>query len=133
MSIRPFAWGALCAASLLFGTACVSKASAQEAPLGEAEEQKSGAFCGGIAAIQCPEGYACVDDPKDSCDPTTTGADCGGICVKDQDKPTRCDPNDPTRRYVSSDPEQCAAIRFFCDEGYQPFFDDCGCGCEPAP
>jgi hypothetical protein len=135
MFIRPLAWGMLCAASCLFGTACASKAQAQEAPLSETQEQKSGAFCGGFAALQCPEGYACVDDPKDSCDPATSGADCGGICVKEKgkDKPTQCDYDDPTRRYVSQDPEQCAAIRFFCEEGFQPFFNDCGCGCEPVP
>ena len=26
-------------------------------------------FCGGIAGIPCPEGYSCIDDPSDSCDP----------------------------------------------------------------
>ena len=41
-------------------------------------------FCGGIAALQCPPGLVCVDD-KDECDPTTGGADCGGICVEPDD------------------------------------------------
>lgn len=41
---------------------------------------KPGAMCGGIAAIQCPEGQTCVDDPNDDCDPEHGGADCGGIC-----------------------------------------------------
>ena len=41
----------------------------------------TGRFCGGIAAIPCPEGYVCVDDPTDTCDPNQGGADCGGICV----------------------------------------------------
>jgi hypothetical protein len=36
--------------------------------------------CGGIGALQCPEGMTCVDDPNDSCDPGNGGADCGGIC-----------------------------------------------------
>jgi hypothetical protein len=133
MSIRLLAWGALCAASCLFGVGCARTAEAQT-PLETtqpAEEEKTGQFCGGIAAIQCPEGQACVDDPKDDCDPTRSGADCGGICVKDKPKKKDCD--DPTRKYVSQDPEQCAAIRFFCEEGFQPFFDDCGCGCEPVP
>lgn len=40
-----------------------------------------GAMCGGIAAIPCQEGMACVDDPTDSCDPTAGGADCSGLCV----------------------------------------------------
>jgi hypothetical protein len=38
-------------------------------------------ICGGIAAIPCPTGKACVDDPSDDCDPTKGGADCSGICV----------------------------------------------------
>jgi hypothetical protein len=37
--------------------------------------------CGGIAAIPCPGGGRCVDDPTDSCDPSDGGADCGGICT----------------------------------------------------
>jgi len=39
------------------------------------------AFCGGIAAIPCPAGKTCIDDPQDGCDPQRGGADCGGICV----------------------------------------------------
>ena len=39
-------------------------------------------FCGGIAGIQCPSGFTCEDDPRDTCDPKTGGADCGGICVE---------------------------------------------------
>lgn len=37
--------------------------------------------CGGIAAIQCPDGQTCIDDPSDTCDPKQGGADCSGICV----------------------------------------------------
>jgi hypothetical protein len=37
-------------------------------------------FCGGIGNLPCPEGFTCVDDPLDDCDPATGGADCGGIC-----------------------------------------------------
>ncbi len=44
------------------------------------EAASAGAFCGGIAAIPCPDGYTCVDDPSDGCDPRRGGADCGGIC-----------------------------------------------------
>ena len=36
--------------------------------------------CGGIAAIKCPGGGMCADDPSDSCDPAHGGADCGGLC-----------------------------------------------------
>lgn len=42
---------------------------------------KEAPHCGGIAAIKCPSGLTCVDDPCDSCDPAHGGADCGGICL----------------------------------------------------
>lgn len=38
-------------------------------------------FCGGFAGFACKGGKKCVDDPRDSCDPESGGADCGGICV----------------------------------------------------
>lgn len=40
------------------------------------------ALCGGIAAIPCPTGFECVDDPTDGCDPANGGADCSGICLQ---------------------------------------------------
>jgi hypothetical protein len=83
--------------------------------------------CGGIAGMPCPEGATCVDDPSDSCDPTQGGADCGGLCQTPA-RPAEC--RDPAF-YVGSS-ETCPRIRFTCDEGKQPFFDACGCGCEPA-
>jgi hypothetical protein len=46
-------------------------------------------FCGGIAGFPCLPGYTCVDDPGDDCDPEQGGADCGGICVR-EDKPRSC-------------------------------------------
>lgn len=33
--------------------------------------------------------------------------------------------------YVNDDPSSCAAAFFVCDAGTKPFFNDCGCGCEP--
>src|SRR5262245_46865435 len=39
-------------------------------------------WCGGITGKPCPDGYECVDDPGDDCDPEAGGADCGGICVR---------------------------------------------------
>jgi hypothetical protein len=36
-------------------------------------------------------------------------------------------------RYVSRDPAQCAAIFFICQPGEVAFFNECGCGCKPAP
>lgn len=41
----------------------------------------TGPFCGGIAGIPCPGTGRCVDDPRDDCDPTKGGADCGGVCT----------------------------------------------------
>ncbi|GJD03410.1 proteinase inhibitor Kazal [Colletotrichum higginsianum] len=38
-------------------------------------------MCGGIAAIKCPEGKFCVDDPRDDCHPLKGGADCAGLCI----------------------------------------------------
>lgn len=111
-----------------------------------------GDFCGGIAGIPCPEGYACVDDPRDDCDPVSGGADCPGICVGRSENDcvgichalglsgrsfgecvancTRCDC--PGCIYISRDLEKCALIRWFCIEGYVPFTDECGCGCKLA-
>ncbi len=46
-------------------------------------------FCGGIAGFSCPPGSTCIDDPKDDCDPNQGGADCGGVCVREEE-PQRC-------------------------------------------
>ena len=34
-----------------------------------AQTDATGQFCGGIAPVVCPDGYECVDDPTDDCDP----------------------------------------------------------------
>lgn len=106
-----------------------------------------GTSCGGFAGIDCPEGYSCVDNPNDDCDPNNGGADCAGMCSaasaqggeaqrddgNDFGKTKkRCDYKDPNLQYVSQDPNQCAVIRFACDTGQEPFFNDCGCGCQPV-
>ncbi len=36
----------------------------------------------------------------------------------------------PERKYVGNDTDICSRVRFMCEEGYAPFFDDTGCGCE---
>lgn len=36
--------------------------------------------CGGFAGIPCPGAGTCEDDPRDTCDPSAGGADCGGLC-----------------------------------------------------
>lgn len=97
----------------------------------EAKKPRSGQFCGGFAAIQCPEGLVCVDDPNDTCDPNAGGADCGGVCIDPNDpKKPQCDYSDPNMSYVSRDPNECPAILFQCPEGSTAFFNDCGCGCQ---
>jgi hypothetical protein len=96
-----------------------------EPPPSEPQGEYDGMFCGGIAGFACPDGYSCIDNPEDDCIPGKGGSDCGGICVEDA-----CAIAD--RQYVSKDPEECAAIRFVCDPGYEAFFDECGCGCEPV-
>jgi hypothetical protein len=83
-------------------------------------------FCGGFLGLQCSEGYACKDDPRDDCDPHRGGADCNGLCVDDGLACTI-----PGRKYVATSPAACAAIRFYCQPGLTAFFDECGCGCEP--
>lgn len=82
-------------------------------------------FCGGIAGFACPDGMVCVDDPSDSCNPKKGGADCGGYCKKAPKN--KCD-HQPSE-YLASD---CSTIKFFCAQGFEPFFDDCGCGCTPV-
>lgn len=39
-----------------------------------------GVACGGFAGTPCPGSGQCADDPYDSCDPKSGGADCPGIC-----------------------------------------------------
>lgn len=93
----------------------------------------SGLFCGGIAAQPCPEGYVCVDDPRDDCDPARGGADCAGLCRRGQGGQGACTGNEPGLQYISRDPNQCAALLFTCPDGQTPFFNACGCGCQQAP
>ena len=38
-------------------------------------------MCGGIAGIQCDDGFVCIDNPNDNCDPLQGGNDCGGVCI----------------------------------------------------
>lgn len=60
-----------------YGNSCVAeKAGMSVDHQGECAPQ----MCGGIAAIKCPAGMNCVDDPSDSCDPAHGGMDCSGIC-----------------------------------------------------
>lgn len=42
------------------------------------------------------------------------------------------DPGAEGVRYVSRDPDDCARLRFRCENGRVPFSNECGCGCAPA-
>ena len=88
---------------------------------------KAKQFCGGFANLPCPEGFVCVDDPNDGCDPAKGGADCGGICKKEPSH-SKLQCKDPARQYVATSPAACQTVKFSCAEG-TPFFDACGCGC----
>lgn len=70
-------------------------------------------FCGGIAGFPCPPGLTCIDAPNDECDPLRGGADCAGICVREE-KPATCGG-------IAGTP---------CPEGYE-CADDPGDDCDP--
>lgn len=59
---------------------------------------------------------------------TTTPAPTGAPSQTPSGNPS-CDK--PERKYMSRDPQKCAVMRFFCENGHVAFHDDCGCGCEP--
>jgi hypothetical protein len=71
-------------------------------------------FCGGIAGFPCAPGFTCVDNPKDDCDPSQGGADCGGICVREEGPP-------PCGGFTGKP----------CPEGYE-CLDDPQDDCDPA-
>jgi hypothetical protein len=93
-----------------------------------------GQMCGGIAAMGCPQGQACADDPNDGCDPGKGGRDCSGVCTAQPVPSTpsipACALTDPSKRYVGKSPDECSKIRFACDAGTGYFSDACGCGCQ---
>jgi hypothetical protein len=64
----------------------------------------SGASCGGIAGFLCPGSGRCEDDPTDSCDPRTGGADFGGVCVCPSQN--SCLPG----FFWDNDPEVCTCV-----------------------
>ena len=67
-----------------------SKKRSNRAQSEKQRRQGMSRFCGGIAGIPCPDGFTCVDDPDDDCDPKQGGADCGGVCVRDRKPPRAC-------------------------------------------
>jgi len=86
-------------------------------------------ICGGLAGTLCPDTLTCVDDPNDSCNPKSGGADCIGMCQPIVAQP-ECNFDDPNRDYAGKTAEICTRIAFQCDTGFQSFGNECGCGCE---
>jgi hypothetical protein len=114
-----------------------------------------GATCMGIANLQCGDGLYCkavqtgnVADPAGACHTElwcegngSVDADCSNVIHPAIDgyfscADYRCSWNgcqsagDPAFHFVSTDPAQCAVIRFFCEPGQAPFGNPCGCGCK---
>jgi hypothetical protein len=124
------------ASSLLFLLGIGISACGTSGDVGEDEDtasaqQAAQQFCGGFGGFPCPDGFVCVDDPSDDCDPDEGGADCGGVCRKAR-KPNKDKCDHAANEYLLNDPAECALVHFICIEGYEPFFDDCGCGCTPV-
>ena len=62
--------------------ACAVGVAGLMAPATSGAGGGGGKFCGGFAGVPCPEGFVCVDDPRDNCDPNQGGADCAGYCKR---------------------------------------------------
>lgn len=54
-----------------------------------------------------------------------------GTSIVCQKPSSECSPaSEYNREYVAESPEQCATLRYACDEGTTSFSNECGCGCE---
>lgn len=42
------------------------------------------------------------------------------------------EPVESSKRYVGESPEECAVIRFVCEDGEEYFADEVGCGCQQS-
>lgn len=88
-------------------------------------ELRSGRAC--ASSADCRQGYCTTEDGV--CNPAPgckRGTPCPAVCYGTCEK---CDYSDPNRSYVSMSPAECSVIRFICAEGYEAFFNACGCGC----
>lgn len=95
--------------------------------------------CGGISGKACPGSGKCVDDPSDSCDPKSGGADCGGICSCVEN--VLCTVNSK----FDSSPSVCACVPtipptcppvcdIYCQYGHVLDANGCQtCSCNPPP
>ena len=121
----------LLAASAMGLGACAASADGESGDDTDEQSLAAKPLWGGCANVRGGEGYECVDDPHDDCDPNAGGADCGGMCVKSKKPKKGACGSDPTKTYVSTSLEECALIKYACAEGV-PFSDACGCGCQTS-
>ncbi|MET0403149.1 MAG: hypothetical protein ABW123_12135 [Cystobacter sp.] len=125
-------------ASLTWGWTPVEAAPGQREVHGDeppvvVEVEEGTPSCDGFWSNPCVKGLTCVDDPRDTCDHQNGGSDCPGLCVQAATSrpPPVCDGQESEHRYyVSREPALCAVVLFSCAPGSEPFFDECGCGCE---
>ena len=52
------------------------------------------------------------------------------VLAPSADAAKNCSGREPGMNYISKDPAECSTLLFTCTEGYTPFFNDCGCGCQ---
>ncbi len=85
-------------------------------------------LCAVPAICQLCDDGSCAT-PQIECNPDGS---CGALDWMCSDgggpDPVQCD--QPNRRYVANSAEQCALVRFACEQGERMFSDECGCGCE---
>ena len=95
-------------------------------------------FCGGLGAVACPGGGACVEDVTDDCDPAKGGRDCGGVCQCVQK--VDCAKTEVFDRSVKvcacvPAPVMCGPVcDIYCEFGNVPDAQGCPtCACNKAP
>ncbi len=79
-----------------------------------------------IFYLNPPGGVACTLEAKICPDGSAVGRNSSNSCEFDPCPPVEND----SKRYISTDVDQCKVINFLCASGTAPFFDEAGCGCE---
>lgn len=94
-----------------------------------------GPMCGGIAGRLCPGAGSCYDNPNDTCDIRTGGADCGGFCrcdvIADCKLGYEFDSSPDVCACVAVSGASCAAVT--CLEGTVCEVVDGNPSCVPSP
>lgn len=83
----------------------------------------------GLASAQEDEAAPATEQKTEDAEPATGGS--GDTSSESSAGKSQCNYGDPNLEYVSKDPNQCAAVTFICEDGYEGFFNECGCGCQP--